>query len=153
MIQGSAEGIKEKPSVPKSAGGSQTSSRNSTSSLAVFYVEQVALNRHVSPQQAAQTLMTGSRPVVNRFRFAGIAVGPSRRLTQNCPLGLFLSFVSFCYQLPTVCRASREVKPKSLLRERPMHRKLGFASAFTLAVSSFFTPSTSSQVNGPSQVV
>jgi len=55
----------KKPSVPKSAGGSQTSSRNSTSSLAVFYVEQVALNRHVSPQQAATPLMTGQQSVVN----------------------------------------------------------------------------------------
>jgi hypothetical protein len=50
--------------VPKSAGGSQLSSRNSTSSLAVFYVEQVALNRHVSPLQAAHPLMTGNTWVV-----------------------------------------------------------------------------------------
>jgi hypothetical protein len=55
----------KKPSVPKSAGGSQNPSRNSTSSLAVFYVEQVALNRHVSPQQAATPLMTGWQSVVN----------------------------------------------------------------------------------------
>src|SRR5215831_12775967 len=54
----------EKPSMPKSAGGSQKSLGNSTCSLAVFYVEQVALNRHVSPQQAAHPLMTGTNPVV-----------------------------------------------------------------------------------------
>ena len=40
----------KKPSVPKSLEGLRTSLYlNSTSSLAVFYVEQVALNRHVSP--------------------------------------------------------------------------------------------------------
>jgi len=38
----------EKPSVPKCLGGSQKIFLGcSTSSLAVFYVEQVALNRHV----------------------------------------------------------------------------------------------------------
>jgi hypothetical protein len=55
----------KKPSVPKSAGGVSGLPRISTCSLAVFYVEQVALNRHVSPQQAASLLMTGKAPVVN----------------------------------------------------------------------------------------
>jgi hypothetical protein len=62
----------KKPSVPKSAGGSQLSSRNSTSSLAVFYVEQVALNRHVSPLQAANPLMTGKPGVVKGRRRQGL---------------------------------------------------------------------------------
>jgi hypothetical protein len=39
----------EKPSVPKCREGVRKS-LNSTNSLAVFYVEQVALNRHVTPQ-------------------------------------------------------------------------------------------------------
>jgi hypothetical protein len=38
-------------------GGFQKLSGNSSSSLAVFYVEQVALNRHVSPQQRAPFFM------------------------------------------------------------------------------------------------
>ena len=42
----------KKPSVPKSAWRAlRNSSGKLLSSLAVFYVEQVALNRHVSPQQ------------------------------------------------------------------------------------------------------
>jgi hypothetical protein len=45
--------------------GLKNLSRNSTSSLAVFYVEQVALNRHVSPQQAAIPLMPCQQSVVN----------------------------------------------------------------------------------------
>src|SRR5215475_8835857 len=85
MSQGQRGGIKtKKPSVPKSAGGSQSLSRNSTSSLAVFYVEQVALNRHVSPQLAAPTLMTGRRPVVNPFRFR---LGNWRSANQGLPAG------------------------------------------------------------------
>jgi hypothetical protein len=55
----------KKPSVPKSAGGVSELPRISTCSLAVFYVEQVALNRHVSPQQAAPLLMTPKAPIVN----------------------------------------------------------------------------------------
>ena len=39
---------KKKPSVPKCLEGLRKALK-STSSLAVFYVEQVALNRHVSP--------------------------------------------------------------------------------------------------------
>ncbi len=39
----------KKPSVPKSLEGLRNFSVNSTNSLAVFYVEQVALNRHVTP--------------------------------------------------------------------------------------------------------
>jgi len=39
----------KKPSVPKCGEGLRNSV-NSTNSLAVFYVEQVALNRHVTPQ-------------------------------------------------------------------------------------------------------
>src|SRR5215467_11310250 len=55
---------------------------NSTSSLAVFYVEQVALNRHVSPQQAAPLLMAGKRAAVKRIArsisgsVSGLFVGP-----------------------------------------------------------------------------
>ncbi len=49
MIAGSAEGLNEKPSVPKCREGVRKF-LNSTNSLAVFYVEQVALNRHVTPQ-------------------------------------------------------------------------------------------------------
>src|SRR5579859_723775 len=45
--------------------GSQKLLRISTCSLAVFYVEQVALNRHVSPQQAAPLLMTSAQSIVN----------------------------------------------------------------------------------------
>jgi hypothetical protein len=46
---GQQEGNKiEKPSMPKCLEGLRNSV-NSTSSLAVFYVEQVALNRHVTP--------------------------------------------------------------------------------------------------------
>jgi hypothetical protein len=37
---------------------------NSTSSLAVFYVEQVALNRHVTPQIAAPLFMIEAETVV-----------------------------------------------------------------------------------------
>jgi hypothetical protein len=40
---------------------------SSTSSLAVFYVEQVALNRHVSPQlQAAVFMLEKGRDVNNK---------------------------------------------------------------------------------------
>src|SRR5262249_52854662 len=38
---------------------------NSTCSLAVFYVEQVALNRHVLPQLAASLFMAGIICIVN----------------------------------------------------------------------------------------
>src|SRR5689334_6085634 len=44
------QGGKQKTLLAKVLGGSQKASGNSSSSLAVFYVEQVALNRHVSPQ-------------------------------------------------------------------------------------------------------
>jgi hypothetical protein len=44
------QGGNEKPSVPKCSEGLRNSSGILYSSLAVFYVEQVALNRHVSPQ-------------------------------------------------------------------------------------------------------
>jgi len=64
IFRADKEGNK-KPSVPKSAGGVSEYPRISTCSLAVFYVEQVALNRHVSPQQAALILMTGKVPIVN----------------------------------------------------------------------------------------
>ena len=49
LTKGSA-GVNEKPSVPKSLEGLENFFVSElTSSLAVFYVEQVALNRHVSP--------------------------------------------------------------------------------------------------------
>src|SRR5258708_23793209 len=46
VVLGQQGGENENPSLPKCLEGS----KNSSSSLAVFYVEQVALNRHVSPQ-------------------------------------------------------------------------------------------------------
>jgi hypothetical protein len=72
--EGSAEGNK-KPSVPKCMEGSQKLLLgNSASSLAVFYVEQVALNRHVSrPEKecrpaatAAELYMAENGAFVNR---------------------------------------------------------------------------------------
>src|SRR5882724_874389 len=54
--EGSAEGENKKPSVPKSARRvSENLLGNSKSSLAVFYVEQVALNRHVSVDRRRPT--------------------------------------------------------------------------------------------------
>ena len=52
-IKGSAEGSNKKPSGQKAWRVSEFLSAISTSSLAVFYVEQVALNRHVTPHFAA----------------------------------------------------------------------------------------------------
>jgi hypothetical protein len=52
----------KKPSVPKCLGGSQKIFlRCSTSSLAVFYVEQVALNRHVRRHFRLHSLMRHSK--------------------------------------------------------------------------------------------
>src|SRR5271167_2957863 len=47
---GQQGGKNKNPSVPKCSEGLRNSSGILYSSLAVFYVEQVALNRHVSPQ-------------------------------------------------------------------------------------------------------
>jgi len=44
--------------------------RNSASSLAVFYVEQVALNRHVSPQPQLLLLCRKSLPKSRSLNFA-----------------------------------------------------------------------------------
>ncbi len=44
----------------------ELTSVNSTSSLAVFYVEQVALNRHVMPLSRLLCLCYISKPLVNR---------------------------------------------------------------------------------------
>ncbi|MDQ1411064.1 MAG: hypothetical protein QOJ41_2799 [Acidobacteriaceae bacterium] len=52
----------KKPSVPKCFGGSQKIFLGcSTSSLAVFYVEQVALNRHVRRHFRLTSFMRHSR--------------------------------------------------------------------------------------------
>jgi len=56
----------KKPSVPKCLGGSQKTLGFSKSSLAVFYVEQVALNRHVSLRTAAVLFMLEKEEVVKR---------------------------------------------------------------------------------------
>jgi hypothetical protein len=64
LTKGSAEGIKRKTLRAKKLGGSQTFSVISTSSLAVFYVEQVALNRHVTPLYAATSFMLDSHLLV-----------------------------------------------------------------------------------------
>src|SRR5437879_7873490 len=64
-IRASKEGEIKKPPCQRVQEGSQIVPRISTCSLAVFYVEQVALNRHVSPQQAASILMAGKRWIVN----------------------------------------------------------------------------------------
>src|SRR5579864_4677364 len=49
VVLGQQGGRNEKPSLTKCLEGLRNSG-NSSSSLAVFYVEQVALNRHVSPR-------------------------------------------------------------------------------------------------------
>ena len=50
VVLGQQGGEIEKPSLPKCLEGLRNVSGNSSRSLAVFYVEQVALNRHVLPQ-------------------------------------------------------------------------------------------------------
>src|SRR5260370_42597246 len=54
------QGGNEKPSLPKRLEGLR-GFLNSSSSLAVFYVEQVALNRHVSPQPRLFPLCSKSK--------------------------------------------------------------------------------------------
>src|SRR5215469_5220905 len=94
---GPARGAKTKPSVPKCRRVS-TSSRNSTSSLAVFYVEQVALNRHVSPLHAALLLMAGTCLSVKSFLFRHARWRQNTQLCLSDPrwplqtAGLKLSF-------------------------------------------------------------
>jgi len=65
IVRASKEGGIKNPPCQRVQEGSQKVLGNSTCSLAVFYVEQVALNRHVSPQQAASILMPGKRWIVN----------------------------------------------------------------------------------------
>jgi len=67
---GSAEGENEKPSVPKCSEGLRKLLGNSASSLAVFYVEQVALNRHVFAATAAALFMP-ERPAEVNTNIAG----------------------------------------------------------------------------------
>jgi hypothetical protein len=62
--QGSKEGRNEKPSVPKCSEGLWETLQ---SSLAVFYVEQVALNRHVSPQPQLRLLCLSPWAEVKQF--------------------------------------------------------------------------------------
>ena len=69
----------KKPSVPKCFGGSQKIFLGcSTSSLAVFYVEQVALNRHVSSKKSISIPYAG----VKEFPYPGGA------LRSDVPSGL-----------------------------------------------------------------
>jgi len=67
IVRASKEGGIKNPPCQRVQEGSQKVLGNSTCSLAVFYVEQVALNRHVSPQQAAVLLMPDQQSVVNSF--------------------------------------------------------------------------------------
>src|SRR6266702_1817791 len=55
----------KKPSVPKCSEGLRKLLGNSASSLAVFYVEQVALNRHVLSVALTQSESRSQQPQLN----------------------------------------------------------------------------------------
>src|SRR5437899_6076129 len=90
-IRAAGRGNNKKPSVPKCSEGL---SRNSTSSLAVFYVEQVALNRHVSPQPQLHCLCLSHQPM-SRARLAPESVGISgiggAQMLRPCSGDFYLS--------------------------------------------------------------
>ncbi len=79
----------KKPSVPKCSEGLRKLLGNSASSLAVFYVEQVALNRHVLSVALTQSESRSPQPQLNclclkgwqmsRARFAERFAGPVLR--------------------------------------------------------------------------
>lgn len=92
---GSKEG-KRKTLRAKVLGGSLG---NSTSSLAVFYVEQVALNRHVSPQPQQLLLCLSHQPMSR-------TIWPVPRAIRRCP-GFHYSFI---FLVKTSIRSSREIE-------------------------------------------
>jgi hypothetical protein len=75
----------KKPSVPKCVGGSQKIFLGcSTSSLAVFYVEQVALNRHVR-RHFRLLFLCALRPKMSSWK--NRVIGESLIFQQNCESG------------------------------------------------------------------
>jgi hypothetical protein len=89
-------GINEKPSVPKcSEGISEILSGKLYSSLAVFYVEQVALNRHVCCNSSFP-FMLQVRPIVKQTVFIVFIGRPAVRYLKHLGIGNECPSVSHC---------------------------------------------------------
>src|SRR6266446_7610204 len=86
---------------------------NSKSSLAVFYVEQVALNRHVSPQPQLTLLCLSACPMSR-----GHEIGHRRGQGISAPLRVTSPAPSTCYDLGTVTRISPVLRSSPAARIR-----------------------------------
>src|SRR5260370_38197205 len=79
------QGGNEKPSLPKRLEGLR-GFLNSSSSLAVFYGEQVALNRHVSPQPRPVPLCLKSKGMSRTKPEAWVSCGVAENSSGICRL-------------------------------------------------------------------